>query len=188
MEKIEESPLGWEINLLYLFINSTVILAEDINLILTTMYKAGLDKKKRHAIIRYKDCMKEAERYLEEFGADRDAFEAVKGHSGMYSNTIASSKELIRMAMLHVDRAHCDGGSYRAFKALRNLPSNNIFPDAWIDRFQMKYEVVPEVGDRVLTTNHGQGVLLLHVGGKNWNVRLADNKEIILNEKQFKLL
>ena len=122
------------------------------------------------------------------FGLDNETYNAVGGHSGMYSNTVASANELIRMAMLHTDRAHCEGGSYRAFKALRALPSNGIFPDKFIDRFQMKYVVVPEIGDRVLTNNHGQGVLLLHVGQKNWNVRLADNKEIVLNESQFKVL
>ena len=188
MAKLEESPLGWEVDLLYLFLHATEKLSEDIDMLIKNKYGTGLKPEKKKALMHYRLCMEDAERWLEKFGITTDTFEAVNEHSGMYSNAIASANELIRIAMLHIDRAHCEGGSYRAFKALRDLPSNGIFPDKWIDRFQMKYEVVPEVGDRVLTTNHGQGVLLLHVGGKNWNVRLADNKEIVLNESQFKVL
>lgn len=190
MTKLEESPLGWEVNLLWMFLQSASILVEDIDMQLKikTNSTSGFIHEKKKYIKNYERCLKEAEQWMLKFGLDKETYNAVGGHSGMYSNTVASAKELIRMAMLHVDRSHCEGGSYRAFKALRDLPSNGIFPDKWIDRFQMKYEVVPEVGDRVLTTNHGEGVLLLHVGGKNWNVRLSDNKEIILNENQFKLL
>ena len=190
MEKLEESPLGWEINLLWMFLQSASILVEDIDMQLKikTNSTSGFIHEKKKYIKNYERCLKEAEQWMLKFGLDNETYNAVGGHSGMYSNTVASANELIRMAMLHIDRAHCEGGSYRTFKALRALPSSGIFPDKYIDRFQMKYVVVPEIGDRVLTTNHGQGVLLLHVGGKNWNVRLADNKEIVLNESQFKVL
>lgn len=190
MPKLEETPLGWQVNLLWMFLQSANILVEDIDMQLKIKYgdSSGFIHEKKKYIKNYERCLKEAEQWMLKFGLDKETYNAVGKHSGMYTNTVASAKELIRIAMLHIDRAHCEGGSYRAFKALRNLPSNGIFPDKYIDRFQMKYEIVPEPGDRVLTTNHGQGVLLLHVGNKNWNVKLADGSERILNESNFKLL
>ena len=57
-----------------------------------------------------------------------------------------------------------------------------------MERFRMKLEIVPEAGDRVRTTNHGEGTLDLHLGNENWQVRLDNGESVILNEKHFRLL
>ena len=112
-------------------------------------------------------------------------FAVPEGVFGLTRSTSAFSWGYAFASIAFIGQLFC---SYRAFKALRSLPSSGIFPDEFVDRFQMKYEVVPYPGDRVLTTNHGEGELLLHVGNKNWNVKLDSGGEIILNEKNFKLL
>ena len=125
---------------------------------------------------------------MEVFDPDGATFEAVDNRTQMYNNVLANCNTMIRFNMLLLDRGNDDNAESKIFKAIRSMPEQGVFPESFMERFRMKIQVVPEVGDRVLTTNHGQGVLLLHVGGKNWNVRLTDNKEIILNENQFKLL
>ena len=122
------------------------------------------------------------------FGLDKITYEAVDEHNKAYSNVIANANAVIRMSMLCLDRAQCDGGDARVFKRIRSLPENGIFPEWMIERFRMKLEIVPEAGDHVMTNNHGEGILLLHLGNANWNVRLSDGSEIVLNEKHFKIL
>lgn len=66
--------------------------------------------------------------------------------------------------------------------------AHGLFPEKVLERFIMKFEIEAEAGDHVMTTNHGEGILLLHLGNSNWNVKLSDGREIVLNERQFKLL
>ena len=195
--KIEEMPIGWEVDLLYLFAHSATILAEDIDqqLKIQTNNKDGFVKKKKKCLDEYEDCIKKARIWLQKGGEAMDkfdlegaTFDATDRHSNRYSNVIASANELIRASMLVVDRSHCDGGSARVFKRLRSLPENGVFPESFIERFQMKYELVPEVGDRIENPNHGQGVLQLHLGNKNWQCVFDNGGKVVLNEKLFKLL
>ena len=136
----------------------------------------------------FEKAVQEAEEWMFKFGLDKITYEAVGEHNKRYSNVIANSNALIRMMMLCLDRSHCDGGDARVLKRLRSMPENGIFPEKTIERFRMKLVEVPEVGDRVRTTNHGLGTLELHVGNENWSVKLDNGESRILNEKHFTLL
>jgi len=190
MDNIEKTPLGWEINLLYMFAHCSSILASDIDLQLQiqSCKRDRFDPQKKKALINFEKAIKEADDWMFKFGLDKITYEAVQGHNKAYSNVIANSNTLIRMAMLCLDRAHLDDGDARVFKALRALPSGGIFPEKIQERFRMKLELVPEKGDRVHTTNHGDGTLEDHLGQGNWQVLLDNGERIILNEnKHFKI-
>jgi hypothetical protein len=189
-DRIEETPLGWEINLLFLMAHCCTVLTEDIDMQIQIMSsrKDRFDPAKKRAIYNYEKAIKEAEVWMFKFGLDKITYEAVDKHNKRYSNVIANTNSLIRMMMLCLDRAHAEGGDARVFKRLRSLPESGIFPEKMIERFRMKLEIVPEVGDRVRTKNHGDGTLMLHVGNENWSVNLDAGTSIILNEKHFTLL
>ena len=189
-DSIEETPLGWEINLLFLMAHCCTVLTEDIDMQIqiVSIKKDRFDPARKRAIVNYEKAIKEAEEWLFKFGLDKITYEAVDKHNKAYSNVIANANSLIRMMMLCLDRAHTDGGDARVFKRLRSLPEGGIFPEKMIERFRMKLEIVPEAGDRVRTTNHGDGTLELHVGNENWSVKLDNGESVILNEKHFKLL
>ena len=187
----------WEVDLLYLFAHAATKLATDIDFQLKLKFgnKDGFVKKKRKALEEHENCIKNARIWLQkaseamnnDFNLEQSTYESAEKRSGVYTNVIASANELIRASMLVVDRGFCDGGQAWVFKRLRSLPANGLFPDSFIDRFQMKYQIIPEKGDRVHNDNHGYGTLLLHTGNGNWNIKLDSGSEIILNEKQFKL-
>lgn len=186
--------MGWEVNLLFYFMEAASILANDIDGQLKTKYLSRFEQSKKKMIVDAADCAKKArywtqrlEEKLQELDIDGMTYASTNNHSTRYSNFIANANSFIRFNMLFVDRAHADGADGKIFKFLRRMPENGIFPTEFMERFRMKIEVTPEVGDEVLTTHHGKGVLLLHVGNKNWNVRTPEG-EIILNETQFKLL
>lgn len=194
---IDATPLGWEVDLLFYFAHAATILTEDIDRQLKNMYgsKDGFIHQKKKWIGNYNDCidgaiekLRQAGEWMEKVDPDGATFEAVGNHSVRYSNALAYANEFIRFNMLYMDRAQDEAASQKIFKFLRSLPESGVFPERFLERFRMKLQIVPEAGDRVLTTNHGQGVLLLHVGNKNWNVKLADGSERILNESNFKLL
>lgn len=190
MDTIEKTPLGWLINMLFLMAHCCTILAEDIDMQLRNKTKGVefFNKDKKKALYNYEKSIKEAEEWMFKFGLDKITYEAVQEHNKAYSNVIANANALIRMMMLCLDRSHLDGGDARVFKRLRSLPEGGIFSEKTMERFRMKLEIVPEAGDHVMTDNHGEGILLLHLGNANWNVKLSDGREIVLNERQFKLL
>lgn len=101
------------------------------------------------------------------------------------------ANEVARLVLLWEDREPHPEVCDKIFKFIRSTESDGVVTEEMLKNYYLNKTIplrTPEVGDRVLTTNHGEGVLLLHVGGKNWNVRLSDGSEIILNELQFKLL
>lgn len=188
---VEKTPLGWEINLLFMMAHCCSVLAEDVDMQLRNMTRNQYDHfdiKKKKCFLNYEKSIKEAEDWLYKLGLDKITYEAVQENNKRYSNAYAHANWLIRVCMLALDRAHCDGGDARVMKRLRSLSETGIFSEKMIGRFQMKIEVEAEVGDHVMTTNHGEGILLLHLGNSNWNVRLVDGSEIVLNERNFKLL
>lgn len=190
MQNIEQTPLGWEINLLFLAAHCCTVLAEDIDMQLRNKTNGVefFNKDKKKAVYNYEKAIKEAEEWMFKFGLDKITYEAVQEHNKAYSNVIANSNALIRMMMLCLDRAHAEGGDARVFKRLRSLPEGGIFSEKMMERFRMKLEIVPESGDRVRTKNHGEGTLDLHLGNENWQVKLDNGESIILNEKHFTLL
>lgn len=187
---IEKTPLGWEINMLFMMAHCCTILTEDIDMQIRIISSntERFEPSKRKAIVGYEKAIKEAEEWMFKFGLDQITYDAVEQRNKAYSNVIANSNALIRMVMLCLDRSYCDGGDARVFKRLRSLPENGLFPEKTIERFRMKLEIVAEVGDRVRTKNHGDGTLELHVGNENWSVKLDDGRSIILNEKHFTIL
>lgn len=197
MIDFEESPLGWEIDLLYLFGHCCTKLSLDIDMQLkkSSNDTVFFDKKKMKIVKEHEQCLKtahvwlqKAQEQMDKFGLDEATFDAVNSNSHKYTNVLASANELIRASMLVLDRSHCENGEARVFKRLRSLPANGIFPEEFIERFQMKYDIVPEAGDRVSHPVHGEGVLDFNTIGNNWNVKFDSGLEKILNENQFKLL
>lgn len=187
---IEKTPLGWEINLLFLFAHSCTVLAEDIDMQLRNKTRdvEFFDKNKKKALYNYERAIKEAEDWMFKFGLDKITYDAVDQHNKRYSNVIANANWLIRMCMLSLDRAHCENGDARVMKRLRSLPENGLFPEKTLERFIMKFEIEAEAGDRVRTNNYGDGTLEVHLGNANWQVDLDSGEKKILNESHFKLL
>jgi len=197
MVNIEETPLGWEVDLLYLMAHCCTKLCLDIDMQLKKSSGGTVffEKKKMKLVKEQEQCLKnarvwlqKAQEQMDKFGLDEATFDAVDNNSRRYTNVLASANELIRAAMLVIDRGHCQNGDAKVFKRLRSLPANGIFPDEFIERFQMKYEIVPEAGDRVSHPTYGEGVLDFNTIGKNWNVKFDSGVEKILNENQFNLL
>lgn len=196
MDKLSESPLGWEVDLLYLFAHCSTKLVADIDQQLKAKFGGeGFVTAKKKQIQEYEHCIRNArvwfnksEEAMEKFGLDTATFEAVDNNGKRYTNVIASANELIRACMLVIDRGHCVGGDARVFKRLRSLPEQGVFPEWFIERFKMKYEIVPEKGDRIHNANHGDGTLDFHTGNGNWNVKFDNGDEVIINEKQFTIL
>lgn len=187
---IEQTPLGWEIDLLMMMAHACTILTEDIDYQIRyrSIDKSRFDPYMKKCMYNYEKALKDADEWIFKFGLDKRTYEAVESHNKRYSNVIASSNWLIRMCMLAIDRAHCDGGDGRAMKRLRSLPENGLFPEKTLERFIMKFEIEAEVGDRVRTNNYGDGTLEVHLGNANWQVGLDSGEKKILNESHFKLL
>lgn len=187
---IEQTPLGWEIDLLMMMAHACTILTEDIDYQIKYRFlgKSAFDPNLKKCMYNYQKALKEADDWIFKFDLDKRTYDAVEQHNKKYSNVIASANWLIRMCMLAIDRAHCDGGDGRAMKRLRSLPENGLFPEKVLNRFIMKFEIEAEAGDRVRTNNYGDGTLELHLGNANWQVALDTGEKKILNESHFKLL
>ena len=198
MRNIEATPLGWEINMLYMFAHCASILAEDIDMQLqnATRSKEFFHREKKKAVTEYNDCIEKCREYLDKaykkmevFDPDGATFEAVDNRTQMYNNVLANCNTMIRFNMLLLDRGHDDDAEAKIFKAIRSMPEQGIFPESFMERFRMKIKVVPEVGDRIKSDIHGFGTLQFNTIGDNWAVELdKDGSSIILNERQFKLL
>lgn len=194
---IEQTPLGWSVNLLYYFAHCATILAEDINQQISLPTKGGQHfiREKRKAFHEYEEAVAKARWWLQKadekmqvIDPDGVTFEAVNGHAGRYNNAIAYSNDIIRFNMLFIDRAQEDGADSRIYKFLHSLPEGGAFPEKYIERFRMKLSIVPEVGDRIKSDVHGTGVLEFNTCGKNWAVLLDSGDQIVLSESQFTLL
>ena len=180
-------PLNWSVNVLHLLLQASSVLIEDIDMQLHAQGNRFHQEKKKH-FKNYQRCIEQARGYMEKFGLDTSCWEAVGEDGRAYSNVIADANELIRVVMLYVDRAHSDDGYYKIMRYLRSLPENGLFPEWYIARFNMHHEWIPGKGDRVHTTNHGDGVLDLNIGNGNWQVKLDNGESIILNENHFKIV
>lgn len=184
-----ENPLGWLINLLYQMAHCCTVLSEDIDYQIQygSLRQERFSPQKKRYLYNYEKAIKEANMWMDKFGLDESTYEAVEKNNKRYSNVVANANTLIRMMMLCLDRAYCDGGDARVFKRLRSLPENGLFSEKTMDRFRMKLEIIPEVGDHI-STQYGEAVLDTHLGNGNWQVTLSNGEHKILNEKHFTLL
>ena len=187
---LDKTPVGWEINLLMMMAHACTVLMEDIDYQIRylTFEKSKFDPYMKKCLYNYEKAIKEADGWMFKFGLDKKTYEAVDQHNKRYSNVIANANWLIRMCMLSLDRAHCEGGDARVMKRLRSMPENGLFSEKTLNRFIMKFEIEAEAGDRVRTNNYGDGTLELHLGNANWQVALDTGEKKILNESHFKLL
>lgn len=186
-DKKKETPLGWAVNVLYMMIQASTVLIEDIDQQLQAR-GTHFRQDKKLAFKNYSRCIEDARRWMERFGLDTSCWDAVKQDPRAYSNVIADANELIRLVMLYVDRAHSEDGYYKIFRFLRELPGNGLFPDWYIGRFQMHHVWVPGKGDRVRTTNHGDGVIDQKFDNGSYVVNLDDGGQVVLKEEHFKLI
>ena len=187
-EKIEQTPLGWEVNALYILLQSIDVLVEDIDFQLR-LRGEHFKKEQKQAFKRYTQKQRDAAYWLHDVIKIDDAFwNATEQNSKRYSNSIADAHELLRAVMLYIDRSHTEKGYYQIMRFLRSLPEGGIFPEKTISRFDFNRAWIYESGDRVHTTNHGDGTLDLHLGNGNWQVKLDNGENVILNENHFKIV
>lgn len=184
---VEQTPLGWEVNLLHLFLQATTVLVEDIDMQLRGRGNK-FHKEKKQYIKNYSRCLEQARYWIEKFGLDTSCWEAVGEDSRAYTNVIADANELIRVAMLYTDRAHVEEGYYKIVRFLRSMPEQGIFPEWFIARFNMHHEWIPGKGDRVHTTNHGDGMIDSKLLNGSYIINLDSGGQTVLNESQFKLI
>lgn len=189
--------MGWEINLLYMFAHCAGILAGDIDMQLqnATRSKEFFHREKKKAVEDYnkliekcRETLGKAYEKMEIFDPDGATFEAVDKRTQIYNNVLANCNTMIRFNMLLIDRGHDDNAEAKIFKAIRSMPEQGIFPESFMERFRMKIKVVPEVGDRIKSEIHGFGTLQFNTCRDNWAVELDSGEQIVLNEKQFRLL
>ena len=159
MAKLEESPLGWTVVLLFIVLNAGEVLTYDIDQQLENMFKI-----------------------------DEIIWESTDQDSRRYTNAVADSNEIIRILMLYLDRAHTPGGYEQILHFLRALPEQGLFPAQYINRFKMDREWVYAKGDRVMTINHGPGILDLNTNDDNWIINLESGGQTVLNTKQFSII
>lgn len=179
-------PLGWAVNVLMMMLQATAVLVEDIDQQLRGQGNKFHREKKQY-IKNYARCLEQATYWMEKFGLDTSCWEAVGEDGRAYSNVIADANELIRLIMLYVDRAHTEDGYYKIFRFLRSLPENGLFPETYIKRFNMHHVWVPGKGDRVHTTNHGDGVIEQKLLNGSFIISLDSGGQTVLEEKHFKL-
>ena len=182
----QHSPLEWSINVLHLLLQATTVLVEDIDQQLKAQ-GGRFHREKKQYIKNYAKCVDQAGYWMEKFGLDTSCWDAVGQDGRAYSNVIADANELIREVMLYVDRAHCEDGYYKIFRFLRSMPENGLFPEWYIGRFNMHHKWVPGKGDRVHTTNHGDGVIEQKLLNGAYIINLDSGKQVVLEEKHFKL-
>jgi hypothetical protein len=185
-DNIERTPLGWEINVLYLMLQATSILIEDIDQQLQRN-RDMFNREKKMYFKNYERCVNQARHWLEEFGLDTSCWDAVGQDSRAYTNIIADANELIREVLLYIDRSHCETGYYDIMRFLRSMPENGLFPEKFIARFNFKHEWVPGKGDRVHTLNHGDGTIDLKVND-SYIINLDSGGQTVLKESHFKLI
>ena len=188
MAKIEQTPLGWSVNLLYIMLQAVDVLVEDIDYQLR-LRGEHFKREQKQAFKRYTQKQRDASYWLHDVIKIDDAFwEATDKDSKRYSNSIADAHELLRACLLYMDRSHTEKGYYQIMRFLRNLPEGGIFPEKTISRFDFNRAWIYEVGDRVHNENHGDGVLEVCLGNGNWQVLFNNGDRVILNEKMFKLI
>ena len=188
-DNIEKTPLGWEINLMFIFLQAVDVIVEDVDEQLHEQ-DGHFKRELKQAITRYTQAQRKASWWLHDVvNIDGLFWDAVDKDSKRYSNSIADAHEMIRQAMLYMDRSHTETGFYKIMRFLRSLPSGGVFPEEFISRFDFNRAWVYEAGDRVHTTNHGDGTLEVALGNGNWQVSLDSGTKTVLNEKDhFKLL
>jgi len=184
--KLNQTPLGWLVSVLHLYLQATTVLVEDIDQQLKAK-GSGFRREKKQYLKNYTKCVEQGLYWMDKFGLDQSCWEACGKDSRAYSNIIADANELIRETLLYIDRAHSEDGFYKIFRFLRALPENGVFPEWYINRFQMKHEWIPGKGDRVRTTNHGDGTIDLRVND-SYVINLDSGGQTVLKEEHFKLI
>ena len=185
---IEQTPLGWEVNLMYIMLQAVDILVEDIDYQLRVQGQ-HFKKEQKQSFKRYTQKQRDAAYWLHDVIKIDEAFwEATDKDSKRYSNSVADAHELLRAAMLYMDRSHTEKGYYQIMRFLRGLPEGGIFPEKTVSRFNFNRAWVYEPCDRVHNANHGDGVLEVRLGNGNWQVLFNNGDRVILNETMFKLI
>ena len=118
-KKLEESPLGWTVVLLFIVLNAAEVLTYDIDDQLEARFGSGngFDPQKKYWLKNYYRCMKQARHWLEEM-----------------------------------------------------------------------FKIDDIVWDRVMTKNHGIGILDLNTNDDNWIINLESGGQTVLNTKQFSII
>lgn len=185
---IEQTPLGWEVNMLYIMLQAADILVEDIDQRLR-LRDEHFKREQKRAFNTYTKKQREASFWLHDVIKIDEAFwNATDKDSKRYSNSVADAHELLRACMLYMDRSHTEKGYYQIMRFLRGLPEGGIFPEKEISRFNFNRAWVYEKGDRIHNENHGDGVLDLPLGNGNWQCVFDGGKKVVLNESHFKLI
>ena len=190
MQNIEKTPLGWQVNLLYIMLQAIDILVEDIDMQLRLrLCGESFKHEQKQSFKRYTQKQREAAHWLHDVIKIDDAFwKATDQNSKRYSNSIADAHELLRAVLLYIDRSHTEKGYYQIMRFLRSLPEGGVFPEKTISRFNFNRAWVYEKGDRIHNENHGDGTLDLDLGNGNWNCIFDNGDKAVLNENQFKLI
>ena len=189
-KKTSETPLGWLVVLMFILLQAAEVMVEDIdNQIRSISANDGFDPKKKYYLRNYFDAMKKARHWIYNMlDIDGIIWGATDANSKRYSNVIADANEIIRVLMYYLDRAHAPGAHDKIVHLLRAMPTNGLFAQDYIDRFNMEHEWVFMPGDRIHSESHGDGTLDFNTTGDNWNIRFDDGTQTILSEKQFQLI
>lgn len=185
IDQIKNTPVENEVTMLYELANVMDILINDIDNMLGKVGHAFSGEKKMQ-FRQYAQAVKNATFYLDKLGIDRVLWKATNENFAAYDNCLADSYEMIRFLMLYIDRSHTEDGFQSIYRHMSNLPSQGIFPDGFMHRFDFARPYIYGAGDRVMT-DKGEGVIQAPGNGGNWVVKINGKQEII-NEDNIKLL
>lgn len=185
IDQIKNTPVENEVTLLYELAGTMDILLDDIDRMLGKVGHSFSGEKKGQ-FKGFAQAVKNATYYLDKIGLDRVLWKATNENHKAYDNALADSYEMIRFLMLYIDRSHTDEGFQSIYRHMSNLPSQGIFPDGYMSRFDFARPYLFGMGDRVMT-DKGEGVIQAPGNGGNWVVKIG-NKQEIVNEDNIKLL
>lgn len=102
------------------------------------------------------------------------------------------ANEVARLVLLWEDREPHPDECDKIFKFIRqNTEGDGVVDDSVLSNYYLQKSCpidLPEVGDRIRSDRYGEGTLEFNTIRDNWAVRLDSGEQVILSEKQFKLL
>lgn len=102
------------------------------------------------------------------------------------------ANEVARLVLLWEDREPHPDECDKIFRFIRqNTEGDGVVDDRVLSNYYLQKSCpidIPEVGDRIRSGRYGEGILEFNTIRDNWAVRLNSGEQVILSEKQFKLL
>ena len=150
----------------------------------------GLRQRSKFNLNEMIKALKRASHFADELR--EELFEADSEHKWKNIQTWQDeANEVARLVLLWEDREPHPEVCDKIFKFIRSTESDGVVTEEMLKNYYLNKTIplrTPEVGDRIKSDVHGFGTLQFNTCRDNWAVELDNGQQIILSEKQFKLL